>query len=58
MASNGSPRKPGHMVEVLETAQRAANERGARTELLHLANYDIRRCRAAMPALKSLSAAR
>lgn len=45
LAINASPRKNGHTVELLQTALRAASTQGAQTQLLHLADYDIRRCR-------------
>jgi multimeric flavodoxin WrbA len=53
LAINGSPRKRGHTVELLEVALGAARERGAQTHLIHLADYDIRRCRGCYTCAKS-----
>lgn len=44
LAINASPRKNGHTVELLETALEAAEKQGARSNLIHLADYDIGHC--------------
>lgn len=45
VAINASPRKKGHTVELLEAALEAMGASGAETRLIHLADYDIQRCR-------------
>jgi hypothetical protein len=45
LAINGSPRKSGRTVELLEGDLEAVRRAGAETKLVHLADYDIRRCR-------------
>lgn len=53
LAINGSPRKKGHTVELLESALGAARERGAQTTLIHLADYDIRHCKGCYACARS-----
>ncbi len=53
LAINGSPRKKGRTAELLQVALGAAQERGAQTRLIHLADYDIRRCRGCYTCAKS-----
>lgn len=45
LAINASPRKNGHTVELLQTALCSTSSQGVQTQLLHLADYDIHRCR-------------
>jgi len=44
LAINGSPRKSGHTVELMETMMASAREQGAQTCLIHLADYHIEHC--------------
>ncbi|HCC78529.1 MAG: hypothetical protein A2X25_09435 [Chloroflexi bacterium GWB2_49_20] len=45
LAINGSPRKNGHTVKLLEAALEAARRRDVQTALIHLIDYDIRHCK-------------
>ncbi len=52
LAINGSPRKSGHTVELLETALASAEKHGAQTFLIHLADYNIEHCRGCNACVK------
>jgi len=44
LAINGSPRKKGHTIELLESALEAMQAGGAQTVIIHLADYNIQHC--------------
>ena len=45
IAVNGSPRKKGNTAEVLTHALKGAQDAGAETELIHLADLDFSGCK-------------
>ncbi|MDD5616481.1 MAG: flavodoxin family protein [Candidatus Methanoperedens sp.] len=53
LAINGSPRKSGHTVELLETMMASARKQGAQMCLIHLADYHIEHCRGCYTCIKA-----
>ena len=53
LAINGGPRKNGHTVDLLGAALGAAQDRGAQTTLIHLADYDVRHCKGCYTCARS-----